>query len=391
MAEKKSSKENNLAADENAKLVVEFVRLAQYAMAGRTADAAMLSRRVLRSLAKSHPELGDDIRHAVSESAVEASPARSAAAPPVAALPVDLDSRMELVSKDLRPELGVTPIWPTAIETELISIIHERKEIAKLLGEGLLPTRSLLLVGPPGVGKTLAARWLARELGLPLLTLNLASVMSSFLGRTGTNIRTVIDYAQKTPCVLLLDEFDSVAKRRDDATELGELKRLVTVLLQSIDDWSPASLLIAATNHPELLDPAVWRRFERVLEFPLPTPSQIKQSIANEWRLPIDDPAVELVGSMLPGRSLAEVDRDMTRLRKDAVLQGLPAAQALMAYALGMKDRLSRDALTSIAKHLEALGYSQRKVSELTGIARDTLRNSEKVRSGKRGKYATAQ
>ena len=91
------------------------------------------------------------------------------------------------------------------------------------------------------------------------------------LGRTGANLRQVLDYAKQTPGVLLLDELDAVAKRRDDDAEIGELKRLVTVLLQEIDDWPPGNLLLAATNHPELLDPAAWRRFEAVLEFePLP-------------------------------------------------------------------------------------------------------------------------
>src|SRR5665213_3572636 len=126
------------------------------------------------------------------------------------------------------------------------------------------------LYSPPGVGKTLAARWIARELHRPLLTLDLSAVMSSFLGRTGANVRHVLDYAKGVDCVLLLDELDSIAKRRDDASDVGELKRLVTVLLQEIDDWPSTGLLIAATNHSDLLDPAVWRRFEMRVNFPMP-------------------------------------------------------------------------------------------------------------------------
>ena len=94
--------------------------------------------------------------------------------------------------------------------------------------------------------------------------------MSSYLGRTGSNIRHVLDYAKGVDGVLLLDELDAIAKRRDDATDVGELKRLVTVLLQEIDDWPSSGLLIAATNHPGLLDPAVWRRFELRVSFPMP-------------------------------------------------------------------------------------------------------------------------
>jgi SpoVK/Ycf46/Vps4 family AAA+-type ATPase len=380
MSHTKVNNINDFTMDDSKKLAVEFVHLAQYAMAGKTADATLLSRRVLRSLVKQHPELTEEIRKVVA-STPDVGPART-----VSALPVDLDSRMELVTRDPHPEVGVDPIWPEIVAEELNAIIRERKQIDTLLAEGLLPTRSLLLVGPPGVGKTLSARWLARQLRLPLLTLNLASVMSSYLGRTGTNIRTVIDHAQREPCVLLLDEFDSIAKRRDDATELGELKRLVTVLLQSIDTWSPAGLLIAATNHPELLDPAAWRRFERVVEFPLPTAPQIKQAIANEWRIEVDMPSVDLLGDMLVGRSFGEVERDMGRLRKDALLEGIGSTEALTRYALRAKDRLPRERLMSLARHLEVLGYSQRKVSEVTGIARDTLRKSELIQTRKRGK-----
>ncbi|KOO11114.1 AAA family ATPase, partial [Vibrio xuii] len=141
-----------------------------------------------------------------------------------------------------------------------VQVLLEREYNDALLSEGLQPTKSIIFQGPPGVGKTLSARWLANQLDLPLLTLDLATVMSSFLGKTGSNVRAVLEHAMSFPCVLLLDEFDAIAKRRDDDRELGELKRLVTVLLQTIDEWPATSLLIAATNHGELLDPAIWRR-----------------------------------------------------------------------------------------------------------------------------------
>jgi SpoVK/Ycf46/Vps4 family AAA+-type ATPase len=125
----------------------------------------------------------------------------------------------------------------------LDQILSERRREEELFKQGLSPTRSIIFTGPPGVGKTLAARWVARELQRPLLTLDLSAVMSSFLGRTGANVRHVLDYAKTVNGVLLLDELDSIAKRRDDATDVRELKLLVTVLLQEIDDGPATGLL----------------------------------------------------------------------------------------------------------------------------------------------------
>jgi SpoVK/Ycf46/Vps4 family AAA+-type ATPase len=102
------------------------------------------------------------------------------------------------------------------------------------------------------------------------VTARLDSLISSYLGTTAKNIRTLFEYAQRMPCVLFLDEFDAIAKARDDSNELGELKRVVNSLLQNVDAMSNDSLLIAATNHEQLLDPAVWRRFDSRIEIEKP-------------------------------------------------------------------------------------------------------------------------
>jgi SpoVK/Ycf46/Vps4 family AAA+-type ATPase len=128
----------------------------------------------------------------------------------------------------------------------------------------------VLITGAPGVGKTMTARYLATELSLPLYTIDLAGLISSYLGRTGQNLRQALDYARRSPSVLLIDEFDALAKRRDDQSDVGELKRIVNVLLLELEQWPNDGMLIAATNHPELLDRAIWRRFDKSITIGLP-------------------------------------------------------------------------------------------------------------------------
>ncbi|MEO0857735.1 MAG: ATP-binding protein, partial [Bacteroidota bacterium] len=238
----------------------DFTHLSRLAISGDSASAVALVRRISRRLSKTDPEAAATLYELVSGSTT---PLRKAAVP---ALPTDQDSRLHLVKFEPSVRLGIEPVWTEEVGKVLSDIIQERERADELAERGLLPTRTLLLTGMPGVGKTLAAQWISQSLELPLMTLDLAAVMSSYLGKTGSNLRSVLDYAAKTPCLLLLDEFDAIAKRRGDDVELGELKRLVTVLLQSVDEWPAHGLLVAATNHPELLDPAVWRRFDIVLE-----------------------------------------------------------------------------------------------------------------------------
>ena len=200
--------------------------------------------------------------------------------------------------------------------------------------------------------------------------------MSSYLGRTGSNVRHVLDYAKGMPCVLLLDELDAIAKRRDDDQELGELKRLVTVLLQEIDDWPEGGLLVAASNHQELLDPAVWRRFEVQIEFGLPTREAIEQSL----KLFIDDP-LELedtwsaaLAEVLSGESFSDIERQIKHLRRQAALDDCDLRDLFPILIRRYIDGQTKASKREIAIRLGEAGLSQRAVNELTGISRDTLR-----------------
>lgn len=185
--------------------------------------------------------------------------------------PVDGESRMEIVDV-CTPTIDKNKLQLNdAIEKELndfITIYSKRDEI---MAAGIDIPKSLLLYGPPGCGKTTIANYVAMQTGLPLVTARLDGMISSLLGSTAKNIRKIFDFASRYECVLFLDEFDVIAKVRDDKNEMGELKRVVNSLIQNIDMFSPNSIIIAATNHHELLDPAVWRRFSRILLIDKPT------------------------------------------------------------------------------------------------------------------------
>ena len=229
---------------------------------------------------------------------------------------------------------------------------------------------------------------MAKELGIPLVVLDLATSISSYLGKTGANLRRSLDYARSTPCLLLLDEFDSIAKRRDDASDVGELKRIVNVLLKELEEWPLHSVLVAATNHPEMLDPAIQRRFDVVAQLQLPGKSErlaiLGISLGRHVQT-LPENYLSAVASVLDGLS----GSDVTTLSQGALRQHLvakiPLAQCL---AESVENQCSEGILKSnygeLIRSLKTeSGMTVRKIAEILGKGSSTIQYHLK----KKGSY----
>jgi SpoVK/Ycf46/Vps4 family AAA+-type ATPase len=188
------------------------------------------------------------------------------------------------------------------LRQSLADIAAEVPEWGKLEALGVPRRNRFLFFGEPGCGKTSAAEALASELGVPLVVVRLDAIVSSYLGQTAANLRRLFDYARSAQWVVLFDEFDALGRRRDDPSEHGEIKRVVNSFLQLLDDYHGPSLLVAATNHDEILDRALWRRFDDVVEFPSPTLKEREALLrrqlqhVRQGRLPVEDSARSLKG-----------------------------------------------------------------------------------------------
>ena len=198
--------------------------------------------------------------------------------------PVDQETRLNIADLIMPGSSDDIPfILSDNMRNKLDAFVGRLKFRNQLQAAGVDLTSSLLLYGPPGCGKTTLVHYISQQLQLPLVIARLDSIVSSLLGNTSKNIRRIFEFANHQPCILFLDEFDAIAKARDDQHELGELKRVVNSLLQNIDEFvntNQSNILIAATNHEELLDKAIWRRFNSIIEVTKPDVPEIRELLA---------------------------------------------------------------------------------------------------------------
>lgn len=188
----------------------------------------------------------------------------------IGGLPVDNESRLDTLDVSTPSRGSIRLCLPSGTAKRIDEFLQSVRHYDRLrAADAAMPLR-MLLYGAPGTGKTQSARWIASELGLPLLTARCDTLVSSLLGQTSKNLRRIFDYVEQRPCVLFLDEFDALASARGNERDIGELQRVVIALLQNIDALSDNTVLLAASNHEKMLDPAVWRRFPFQLPLPLP-------------------------------------------------------------------------------------------------------------------------
>lgn len=251
------------------------------------------------------------------------------------------------------------PLFNDQIKEAVDSVVLEWTNYGKLVKMNATPSRSCLIYGDPGTGKTHLAKWIAKRVGLPVVLAKLDGIVSSFLGTSSRNISNLFKFANRYKCVLLLDEFDAIAKLRDDPQEVGEVKRIVNTLLQCLDDREEVGFTIGVTNHEQLLDPAIWRRFDVQIEIPKPSegvlPVLIKKFVKP---LEYNEAEVQFLSWCLQGATGADVQKMANWLKRMSIIpeyKDQSLVRLMQRYVLLNTGRVSKMVKEALDKPLDEM------------------------------------
>ncbi|MBF0169051.1 MAG: ATP-binding protein [Alphaproteobacteria bacterium] len=358
----------------------DVVELIEAALAADYTRVRRLSSKIAATMSEGeNKELAKKLRSIIRKSGV---PLKASGF--VESLPVDSKSRMPLVEEQS---------WPTSpiiLDNEAANtfkcFIEDARNVDMLSEKGLSARLSLLISGPPGTGKSLLAGHIAAQLGKPLYIIRLDSVISSLLGDTAKNVRRVFEFVPSREAVLFLDEMDAIAKLRDDRHELGELKRVVNTVIQGIDSLDDHAIVVAATNHSQLLDQAIWRRFPYKIQMSVPS----VQMRSDLWRhflfKDVDNNNLsELLAAVSDGLTGADIELIATAAQRRSVLTGKELDVGGVAWAalhssegrpqLPPSDSLESNHKSELARQLCArFGMSGSDAARVVGVTRQAVR-----------------
>ena len=301
-------------------------------------------------------------------------------------MPVDNESRLSLAEEKTYSPGEVHIFLDPQTQQVVDNFLKFIRGADRLIAHGVDISPSLLAYGPPGCGKTELAHYISAQLNLPLFTARMDGLVSSYLGSTAKNIRTLFEYATARPCILLLDDFDAVAKLRDDAREVGELKRVVISLLQNIDALEGRTILLATTNHPHLLDPAIWRRFAYKVQIDAPTleaRALLFQRFLGEFSNEENNQLLAEIAKGLSGAEIHQVSEDAKRgaileeektASIDALLREIIAVKAGSSHSNGEASRedLLADQLRA-ARALNPKYFTLRRLGGLFNMSKSQI------------------
>lgn len=303
-------------------------------------------------------------------------------------IPVDKETATPLVEV-LFPDtlMGEPPVFGLNVSLAVQSILDEWAHLEKLSEIDAFPSKSCLIYGAPGTGKTHLALWMAQQMDIPVVLARLDGLMSSFLGTTSRNIGNLFSFASKYKCILLLDEFDAIAKLRNDPQEVGEIKRVVNTLLQNLDARRDSGITIGITNHESLLDPAIWRRFDVQIEIPRPS-HPVLSNIIEKFLSPLEfkDEEIKLLAWCIEGGTGADAKSLVQWIKKNHVLKKTEEHSLvglLQKFALlnsGRVDSEKRNMLVHAEDSLLAallddqeFGFKQKEVADFMGLTPSTV------------------